>query len=228
MHNRILAVDDDIDILKVLKANLEIHGYEVFCAENWESARQLLIEQSPDLIILDLMLPDADGVELCRTIRKEHAQVPIIMLTARDKISDKVIGLESGADDYVVKPFETLELLARIRACLRRTVTPAQEEKICIGNIKVDFKKRLVTVSGRKADLTPKEYDLLCFFIQHRGEAVTREKIRKSLWKESQIYSWSRVIDVHIQHLRQKIEKDPANPRHIITVPSSGYRFEDS
>lgn len=226
MSNRILAVDDDADILKVLRANLEIHGYEVSCAENWQRASQLLVEQVPDLIILDLMLPDGDGVEICRSIRKEHAELPIIMLTARDKISDKVIGLESGADDYVVKPFETLELIARIRACLRRTVAPAQEGEVCLGNIKVDFKKRFVTVSGRKADLTPKEYDLLCFFIQHRGEAVTREKIRKSLWKGSQIYSWSRVIDVHIQHLRQKIEKDPANPRHIVTVPSAGYRFE--
>jgi DNA-binding response OmpR family regulator len=227
VSNRILAVDDDADILKVLRANLEIHGYEVHCAETWETARKILSERVLDLIILDLMLPDADGIEICRTIRKEYAQVPIIMLTARDKISDKVIGLESGADDYVVKPFETLELLARIRACLRRTVSPAQEGKVCIGNIKVDFKKRLVTVSGRTVYLTPKEYDLLCFFIHHRGEAVTREKIRKSIWKESRIYSWSRVIDVHIQHLRQKLEKDPSNPRYIITVPSAGYRFGD-
>jgi len=227
MNNRILVVDDDADILKVLKANLEIHGYEVNCAENWTTARAILSERIPDLIILDLMLPDGDGIEICRMFRKEHAQVPIIMLTAKDKISDKVIGLESGADDYVVKPFETLELLARIRACLRRTASPAKEEKVSIGTINVDFKKRLVTVSGKNAELTPKEYDLLCFFIRHRGEAVSREKIRKSIWKDSQIYSWSRVIDVHIQHLRQKIEKDPSNPRYIITVPSAGYRFGD-
>jgi len=227
MNNRILAVDDDADILKVLKANLEIHGYEVDTAENWDGAREILSAKLPDLIILDLMLPDGDGVEICRVLRKNHSQVPIIMLTARDKISDKVIGLESGADDYVVKPFETLELLARIRACLRRTVSPVTEDKVSIGNIKVDFKKRVVTVSGKKTDLTPKEYDLLCFFIHHKGEAVTREKIRKSIWKESQIYSWSRVIDVHIQHLRQKIEKDPSCPRHIITVPGAGYRFGD-
>lgn len=227
MNNRILAVDDDDDILKVLKANLEIHGYEVDTAGNWENARRLLSSMLPDLIILDLMLPDGDGVEICRTIRREHSRIPIIMLTARDKISDKVIGLESGADDYVVKPFETLELLARIRACLRRTVATVKKDKVCIGQIKVDFKKRLVTVSGRHVDLTPKEYDLLCFFIHHKGEAISREKIRKSIWKESQLYSWSRVIDVHIQHLRQKIEKDPSNPTYIITVPSAGYRFGD-
>jgi len=225
VNNRILVVDDDTDILKVLRANLEIHGYEAWCAGSWESARAILSENIPDLIILDLMLPDADGIEICRSIRQSHSQVPIIMLTAKDKVSDKVIGLESGADDYVVKPFETLELLARIRACLRRTVSPAEEEKVCIGNIKVDFKKRLISVSGRTVNLTPREYDLLCFFIQHRGEAVTRETIRKSLWKESQIYSWSRVIDVHIQHLRQKIEKDPRSPKYLLTVPGAGYRF---
>jgi DNA-binding response OmpR family regulator len=227
MNNRILAVDDDADILKVLKANLEIHAYEVDTAGNWENARRLLSSALPDLIILDLMLPDGDGVEICRTIRKEYSRIPIIMLTARDKISDKVIGLESGADDYVIKPFETLELLARIKACLRRTVSTVKEERVCIGNLKVDFKKRVVTVSGKNVDLTPKEYDLLCFFINHKGEAITRDKIRKGIWKESQLYSWSRAIDVHIQHLRQKIEKNPSCPRHIITVPGAGYRFGD-
>jgi DNA-binding response OmpR family regulator len=225
MNNRILAVDDDADILRVLKANLEIHGYEVETAENWENAQEFLFPKLPDLIILDLMLPDSDGVEICRTIRKDRCQVPIIMLTARDKVSDKVIGLESGADDYIVKPFETLELLARVRACLRRTVSTVRKDKVCIGHIKVDFKKRLVTVSGRHVDLTPKEYDLLCFFIDHKGEAVTRETIRKSIWKEPQIYSWSRVIDVHIQHLRQKIEQDPSCPKYLITVPGAGYQF---
>jgi DNA-binding response OmpR family regulator len=227
MHNRILAVDDDTDILKVLKANLELHGYEVDTADNWERAHALLSAVIPDLIILDLMLPDADGVEICRCLRKEYSHIPIIMLTAKDKISDKVIGLESGADDYMVKPFETLELLARIKACLRRASPPVKDEEVCIGDIRIDFRKRLVTVSGRKVDLTPKEYELLGFFLSHRGEAISRDHIRKNIWKESQIYSWSRVIDVHIQHLRQKIEKDPSNPQYVITVPGAGYRFGD-
>jgi len=227
MGNKILAIDDDKDILKVLKANLEFNDYEVNTADTWSEAQEILAGTRPDLIILDVMLPDGDGMEICRELRNSMPEVPVIMLTAKDKVSDKVIGLESGADDYVVKPFETIELLARIKACIRRAAPPVSTGKASIGNIKVDFKKRLVTVSNKKVDLTPREYDLLCFFIGCRGEVVSREKIRKSIWKGSKIYSWSRVIDVHIQHLRQKIEKDPSNPKYIITVPGAGYRFGD-
>lgn len=227
MSHRILAVDDDKDILKVVKANLELHDYEVDTAETWEKAQEMLEERIPDLIILDVMLPDGDGMDICRDLRQDFPEMPIVMLTAKDKVSDKVFGLESGADDYVVKPFETLELVARIKACLRRVTTPVIKEKVSIGNLKVDFKKRVVTVSGKNVNLTPKEYDLLCFFIDHRSEAVSRAMIRKQIWKDSSIYSWSRVIDVHIQHLRQKIEKDPSNPKYIITVPGAGYRFLD-
>jgi DNA-binding response OmpR family regulator len=226
MKNTILAVDDDLDILRVLRANLELHGYEVDTADTWAKSEKILSTRQPELIILDIMLPDGDGIEICRDLRKRFPRIPIIMLTAKDKISDKVIGLESGADDYVVKPFETLELLARIKACLRR-VCPVTEEKAVIGSLRVDFKKQEVTISGKKIELTPKEYKLLCFFINNRGEVLDRETIRKNLWKESQIYSWSRVIDVHIQHLRQKIEKNPSSPKYILTVPGAGYRFAD-
>lgn len=227
MNNRILAVDDDVDILKVLKANLELHNYEVVTADTWQKAQEVLSLSHPDLILLDVMLPDGDGIEICRELRKKRARVPIIMLTARDKISDKVMGLESGADDYVVKPFETLELIARIKACLRRVKSPVEDEQVQVGNIKINYKKRLVTVSEKRVDLTPKEYNLLCFLVNHRGEALSRDSIRKNIWKDSHIYSWSRVIDVHIQHLRQKIEKDPSKPKYIITVSGAGYRFMD-
>jgi DNA-binding response OmpR family regulator len=227
MKNKILAVDDDSDILKVLKANLELNGYEVDTADTWANAQEALSKGHPDLIILDVMLPDGDGMQICRDLRNDLPETPIIMLTAKDKVSDKVIGLESGADDYVVKPFETIELLARIKACLRRSAPPLKEEKIAVRNLKIDFRKRLVTVSSKKVNLTPREYDLLCFFISRRGEAVSREMIRRNIWKGSKIYSWSRVIDVHIQHLRQKIEKDPSNPKYIITVPGAGYMFSD-
>lgn len=227
MSFKILAVDDDSDILKVLKANLELHEYTVDTADTWSKAQDILADTRPDLIILDVMLPDGDGMEICRGLRNDMPEVPVIMLTARDKVSDKVIGLESGADDYVVKPFETIELLARIKACIRRAAPPVMTGNASFGNIKVDFKKRLVTVASKKVELTPREYDLLCFFMSCRGEVVSREKIRKNVWKESRIYSWSRVIDVHIQHLRQKIEKDPSNPKYIITVPGAGYRFGD-
>jgi DNA-binding response OmpR family regulator len=225
--SRVLAVDDDHDILKVIKANLELHDHKVETADCWEKAIDLIHVQQPDLLLLDLMLPDGDGIEICRSLRKDFPRLPIIMLTAKDKISDKVIGLESGADDYMVKPFETLELLARIKACLRRVSPPELDNIAVIDRIKIDFKKRLVTISGKKVELTPKEYELLCFFIANRGEALSRETIRKNLWKGSHIYSWSRVIDVHVQHLRGKIEKDPSNPKYIITVPGSGYRFGD-
>ncbi|MDH4162268.1 MAG: response regulator transcription factor [Nitrospirota bacterium] len=224
MKKRLLVVDDDPDILRVLKANLELYGYEAAVAGTWAEARKSLDAQLPALIILDLTLPDGDGIEICRELKRTYPKIPIIMLTARDRVSDKVLGLETGADDYIVKPFETLELMARIKACLRRT-QPA-EEKLVIGDLTIDLKGRVVLVNGAPVDLTPKEYDLLCFFAANQDEPLSREFIRKSIWKDTQIYSWSRVIDVHIQHLRQKIEKNPLDPAHLITVPGVGYKFK--
>ncbi len=226
MNSTVLIIDDDPDIVKVLKANLELHKFNVLTAGSWTEGQKALSSKKADLILLDLMLPDGDGVEICRSLRERYPSVPIIMLTAKDKISDKVIGLESGADDYVVKPFETLELIARIKACLRRA-RPVTETVTTIGDLTIDYKRRLVKIRGMEVDLTPKEYDLLCFLLSNRGAVVRREDIRKHLWKNSHIYSWSRVIDVHIQHLRQKIEPDPAEPQYILTVPGIGYRFRE-
>ncbi len=225
MDNRILIIDDDLDILKVLKANLELNNFSVVTASSWTEGQKLLTNNNIDLLILDLMLPDGDGIEICRTLRKSKPALPIIMLTAKDKISDKVIGLESGADDYIVKPFETLELIARIKACLRRA--KPLEECLEIKELTIDYKKRIVKLRNKEIILTPKEYDILCLLVSRKGSVVTREEIKKAIWKESKLYSWSRVIDVHIQHLRQKIEKDPSNPEYIITVPGMGYRFID-
>ncbi len=225
MPGYILIVDDDMDILSVLRANLELHGFTVKTSQNWTSAERELSVSVPDLLILDIMLPDGNGVEICRSLRERFPDLPIMMLTAKDKVSDKVIGLESGADDYIVKPFETLELIARIRACLRRTRHDLSE-RIVIDDLVIDLKRRVVTLKGKDLVLTPKEYDLLSYLVSHRGEVLTRENIRKHLWKESSIYSWSRVIDVHIQHLRQKIEKNPSKPAYILTVPGVGYKFK--
>lgn len=224
--NTILVIDDDADILKVLKANLELHYFNVLTAGSWTEGQKTVSTNKPALLILDLMLPDGDGVDICRSLRAQYPSLPIILLTAKDTISDKVIGLESGADDYVVKPFETLELIARIKACLRRTRPTTAEEQVTIGKLNIDYKRRIVNVKNKEIILTPKEYDLLCLLVTNRGSVLTREEIKKHLWKESKIYSWSRVIDVHIQHLRQKVEDNPSDPEYIITVSGIGYRFK--
>lgn len=221
----IFIVDDDQDILRVLKANLELHGFQVYTAESCASLKRIFNEKRPDLLILDIMLPDGDGMDICRELRAVAPEIPVIMLTAKDKLSDKIIGLESGADDYIVKPFETLELIARIKACLRR-VRP-KEEELRIGNLLIDLKRRKVRKSGRPVELTPKEYALLCYLAENRDRVVTRQELRKTLWKEDKLYSWSRVIDVHIMHLREKIEDNPEEPSYIVTVPGAGYKFRE-
>jgi DNA-binding response OmpR family regulator len=223
VSKQLLVVDDDPDILRVLKANLELYGFDPLMAESWSRAQELLNTSLPELIILDLTLPDGDGMEICRQLKDLYPKVPIIMLTAKDRVSDKVMGLESGADDYIVKPFETLELIARIKACLRRSEPP--EKRIVIGDLTIDLIAGTVFVGNNPVTLTRKEYDMLCLLLKHRGEAVSRELIRKTIWKSSKLYSWSRVIDVHIQHLRQKIEKDPSNPAYLTTVPGKGYKL---
>lgn len=226
MKTTILIVDDDADILTVLKANLELHGFVVRTAMSIEEARQQArVEPAPDLAVLDRMLPDGEGVELCKLWRDEQVGYPVILLTARDSVNDRVLGLDSGADDYVVKPFEPLELVARINACLRR-VRPGAAQRLSIGYISVDKGSMVVTVRGEPIELTPKEFQLLCLFMENVGQVLSRETIRKSLWKDAQIYSWSRVIDVHVQHLRQKIEQDPANPAYLKTILGTGYKFE--
>jgi len=223
MKKQLLVVDDDPDILKVLKANLELYGFDALTAENWAKANEILNNQLPDLIILDLMLPDGDGIEICKLLKEQYRKTPIIMLTAKDSVSDKVMGFDGGADDYIVKPFETLELIARIRACLKRTMPV--DSTIVINNLEVNFNTHTVKVKGKEIELTPKEYELLHLFITNRGEVISREFIRKKIWRESKIYSWSRVIDVHIQHLRHKIEKNPSEPEYILTVSGAGYKL---
>lgn len=225
MKKTILIVDDNPDILTVLRANLELHDLKVITAASCQEAAKSLEENTPDLVVLDRMLPDGDGVSLCNQWRRQEISLPIILLTARDSVSDKVLGLESGADDYVVKPFEPLELIARIKTCLRR-LKPEGKQKLSVGEFTLDKAAMRISIKDSPLELTPKEYRLLCLFMEHPGEVISRDTIRKELWKNTSIYSWSRVIDVHIQHLRQKIEANPSDPVYIKTVIGTGYKFE--
>ncbi|KIH78096.1 two-component system, OmpR family, alkaline phosphatase synthesis response regulator PhoP [Geoalkalibacter ferrihydriticus] len=223
---KLLAIDDDPDILRVLKANLGLHGFSILTAETLMGARRILELQRPALVLLDLMLPDGDGLDFCREIKERHPLLPVIMLTAKDQVDDKVTGLEIGADDYMVKPFETSELLARIRARLRQPPPVPPSEVVVAGDLEIDLPNHQVRLRGEEVSLTPKEFQLLSCLVAKRNQLVTREEIRRWLWKDSRLYSWSRVIDVHTQHLRQKIEDNAAEPRYIVTVMGQGYRFE--
>ncbi len=225
--HRIMVVDDDPGILKVLRGNLELAGYEVETFAAGLPAHEEIRRRPPDLLILDLTLPDIDGVLLCRRLREEGCEFPVIMLTARDGLADKVLGLEGGGDDYMVKPFAFLELQARIKTCLRRrTGRGGAVPVLTFGDLSIDRHKRQVTRAGRPVELTNKEFSLLLLLAENHGRVLTREDIRKVLWGRRQLYSWSRAIDVHIRHLRQKIESDPDHPVLIRTIIGVGYRFD--
>ena len=225
----IMLVDDDPDIVTVLQGNLTLAGFAVVTAGSGEEAVQLLVRESPDLLILDLSLPDYDGLQLCRKIKAADHEFPIIMLTARDSVADKVLGFECGADDYLVKPFAFLELEARIKASLRRQMKQKEQRPLCIyrGALKIDYAARRVWLAGKSINLTKKEFDLLYFLALHAGDTMSRDDLRHALWGKKSLYSWSRTIDVHIQHLRQKIERNPEFPELIVTVTGVGYRLDD-
>ncbi|HEY7466931.1 MAG TPA: response regulator transcription factor [Dehalococcoidia bacterium] len=220
----VLVVDDEPTLVATLKYNLEREGYRVVSAGDGEKAITLARTERPDLMILDLMLPVVDGLEVCRILRREMS-LPILMLTARVGEVDKVVGLEIGADDYVTKPFSTRELLARIRALLRRTTTPADEEALVSGDLRIDLKRREVTRNDRPVELKPKEMELLIYFMRNKGRAFTREQLLREVWGYD-FYGDSRTVDVHVSWLRQKIEEQPGKPVRILTVRGVGYRFE--
>jgi DNA-binding response OmpR family regulator len=221
----ILVVDDDPDILTILRDHLELDGYRIDTASSGRQALSLLDSRPFDLVVLDLMLPDMDGIQVCRSIRARSG-IPVILLTAKDRVSDKVLGLESGADDYMVKPFDYLELEARIRARLRRSAAPVDQETLLeAGGIRLDPSRREAILEGRAVDLTKKQFDLLYLLARNADTAMTRESIRQALWPDKGIYRWSRAIDVHIQHVRTKIESNPEQPTRIVTVQGVGYMF---
>ena len=223
----ILVIDDDTDILKVISANLKLEGYDVITAETGLEAYDLISGAGPDIVILDLNLPDIDGIQLCNKIRKENIDIPVIMLTARDTISDKVLGLECGADDYIVKPFNFLELSARIKSCIRRynrrSSEKSLENRIKINSIKIYPDKREVYIENEKIKLTRTEFNLLLFLINNKNKVCSRKEIKENLWTNKDIYNWSRTIDVHINHLRKKLK----NQIIIEAAPGIGYILKD-
>ncbi|MBT9158120.1 MAG: Transcriptional regulatory protein WalR [Firmicutes bacterium] len=225
---RILLVDDEQALVKGLKYSLEREGFEVVVAENGRQALKSADEVQPDLVVLDLMLPEIDGMEVCRLLRAKST-VPIIMLTARDEDVAKVLGLERGADDYVTKPFNTGELIARIRSHLRRQAwsgVSADREVIVRGEMHLDTLKRQVTMAGRPIALTSKEFSILHVLAAHPGRVFTRESLLELVWGY-QHFGDVRNVDVHVRRLRGKIEASPTNPEYILTSWGIGYKFCD-
>jgi two-component system OmpR family response regulator len=227
---KILIVEDDRNLLDTLVYNVKKEGYDVVTSINGEEAVESARKENPDLIILDIMLPKLNGLEVCRILRKEMT-VPILMLTARNGEVDKIIGLEVGADDYMTKPFSMRELIARIRAMLRRAgITVAQpdsvEKTIKIGTLEVDTERHRITVSGKELELSPKEYDLLVFLAVNKGFVFTREQLLEKVWGYD-FAGDTRTIDVHIRWLRQKIESNPSKPETLITVRGAGYKLAE-
>jgi DNA-binding response OmpR family regulator len=231
---RVLVVEDDLTLLETLEYNLAGEGYAVLTAADGASALSVAREEQPDLIVLDVMLPRLDGLEVCRILRQEM-NVPILMLTARTDEVDRIVGLEMGADDYLTKPFSMRELLARVKALLRRVRLIREElaeeqemgepEQLVYDDLVIDLDRREVSVHGKPVRLKPKEFELLLFLVRHPGMALSRDTLMDRVW------GWdytggSRTVDVHIRWLREKLETDPASPERIVTVRGVGYCFE--
>lgn len=226
---KILVVDDEEHIIELIRFNLETNGYCVIEANDGNEALKKVKEEKPDLVILDLMLPSIDGIEICKILRKdkETEKLPIIMLTAKSEEIDMIIGLEIGADDYITKPFSVRELLARIKAVLRRTQERQErrENVIKIGDITIDVEKHEVTKKGKKIDLTLKEFELLRILSEKRGNVLTRNYLLDEIWGYD-YFGDTRTVDVHIRHLRRKIEDDDKNPQYIQTIRGIGYKIK--
>lgn len=238
MAEKILVVEDEVAIQETLAYNLKRQGYEVETVGDGETALEMARRIRPDLIILDIMLPGVDGYEVCRILRQDM-NTPVLMLTARDDEIDRVVGLEVGGDDYMTKPFSMRELLAQVKAMLRRVrlvreevtagmeaaAPPVEPQILDFDNLLINLTRREVRLDGKPVTLKPKEYELLLFLAQHKGQVLSREFILERVWGWNYIGD-SRTVDVHIRWLREKIERDPGGPTRLVTVRGAGYRFE--
>ncbi len=223
---RLLLVEDEKALVLTLTDLLTSEGYQVESVGDGEDALELASRGKFNLIVLDVMLPRKDGFEVCRTLRRRGVHTPVIMLTARGQVADKVAGLKVGADDYLAKPFEPAELLARLEALLRRVSAPRenQEEIFRFGPVVVDFRRTVVERNGETVEMSAREFELLTYFIQQQGVTVTREKLLRQVWGYGAA-TLTRTVDAHVWMLRQKLEEDPQNPRHFLTVRGLGYKF---
>lgn len=231
MLKKVLVVEDESSIVTLLKFNLEKSGYNVIIANNGHTAVQLVREEKPDLMILDIMLPGMDGMDVCKTLRQEKHTIPILMLTAKDDEFDKVLGLELGADDYLTKPFSPREVMARVKAILRRsqlqepTALESKNMDMKIGELTIYPEQFTAGIRGEMLDLTPKEFELLLYLAQHTGKVLNRNQLLDAVWNYDYTGD-SRVVDVHISHLREKIETDTKQPVYIKTIRGFGYKLE--
>ena len=227
---KILIVEDEQPIRKLLEYNLQLSGYDTISAADGEVAIELALSEKPDLIVLDLMLPKLDGIEVCKRLRSGGVNIPIIMLTAKGDEFDKVNGLEIGADDYMTKPFSPREVIARIKAVLRRSDAkvdaPEVEEILQSGPLKVYLERYEVYLHGEKLEFTPKEFELLAYLIQNKNRVLSRDLLLSAVWNYD-FAGDTRIVDVHVSHLREKVEKDTRKPQFISTVRGIGYKFEE-
>lgn len=227
---KILVVDDEASIVTLLSYNLEKAGYQVVTANDGIEALEKVNEERPELVLLDLMLPKLDGIEVLKQLRQARNNIPVIMLTARGDELDKILGLELGADDYITKPFSPREVLARVKAILRRAHTTEEvesgEKTIKVGSISIDPDSYQAFLRNQPLELTTKEFELLLYFIRNKGRVVTRDQLLDHVWNYEYLGD-SRIVDVHISHLREKIEEDSKQPKYIKTVRGIGYKLED-
>jgi two-component system alkaline phosphatase synthesis response regulator PhoP len=222
---KILVVEDEPNMVVGLRDNFEFEGYEVITASDGVEGLERALKESPDLVVLDVMMPRMSGLEVCKQLRAKRASLPIIMLTARGQEVDKVVGLELGADDYVTKPFSIRELLARVKAVLRRTAAiPKDQEQHAFGDVEVDLRRCRVLRSGKALDVSSKEFELLKYFICHSGETLSRHRLLEDVWGYEH-YPTTRTVDTHLVRLRQKLEPNPEEPQYFLTVHGTGYRF---